>query len=140
LFHDSICSWEKLEHKFCDHFYSSDNKLKLSDLTSIRQGRDESVHDNNRRFRDTKNQYLNLTIGEKDLANLAFNGLCSYIGEKFDNRHTFITLAQLQQRSLAQESRTKEPEDNLRPICRNVEYVDYDSDSSSDESNDICVA
>jgi hypothetical protein len=51
----SIDSWEQLERKFHDHFYSPENKLKLSNLTSVRQSRDESVNDYIRRFRDTKN-------------------------------------------------------------------------------------
>jgi hypothetical protein len=33
---NSIDSWEQLERKFHDHFYSSKNELKLSDLTSVR--------------------------------------------------------------------------------------------------------
>jgi hypothetical protein len=45
----------QLEHKFHDQFYNPGNELKLSDLTSVRQGRDESVNDYIRRFRDTKN-------------------------------------------------------------------------------------
>jgi hypothetical protein len=72
------------------------------------------------------------------LDDLAFSGLCSYIREKLSG-HTFITLTQLQQRALAQEGRSKETKDSLRPICGNVHYVDYDSNSSSDESNAMFV-
>jgi hypothetical protein len=46
---------------------------------------------------------FNLTISEKDMADLAFNGLRSYLHEKLDG-HAFITLSQLQQRALTQES------------------------------------
>jgi hypothetical protein len=80
-----------------------------------------------------------LIIREKDLADLVLNGLCSYIREKLYG-HTFITLNQLQQRAWAQECRSKDTKDNLRPIHHNMHYVDYDSDSSSDEFNDIYVA
>jgi hypothetical protein len=52
---NSVDSWEQLEHKFHIHFYSLENELKLLDLTLVRQGRDESVSDYIRRFRDTKN-------------------------------------------------------------------------------------
>jgi hypothetical protein len=55
---NSIDSWEQLDHKFHDHFYSPENELKLLDLTSIRQGCDESVNKYIRRFRDTKNDAL----------------------------------------------------------------------------------
>jgi hypothetical protein len=39
----SIISWDMLECKFHDHFYSGSMQLKLTDLTSVRQGRDETV-------------------------------------------------------------------------------------------------
>jgi hypothetical protein len=136
---NSLCSWGKLEHKFHDHFYSPKNELKLSDLTSVRQSCDESVNDYIRRFRDTKNQCFNLTISEKDMADLAFNGLCSYLQEKLDG-HTFITLSQLQQKASAQENQSKESKDNFKHTYRNVNYVNYDSDTPSDESSDVYAA
>jgi hypothetical protein len=76
---NSIDSLEQLGHKFHDQFYSPKNELKLSDLTLVRQGRDEPVNDYIRRFRDTKNRCFNLTISEKDMADFAFNGLRSYL-------------------------------------------------------------
>jgi hypothetical protein len=136
---NSIDSWEQLECKFYDHFYCSENELKLSDLTLVRQGRDESVTDYIRRFRDTKNRCFNLTISEMDMADLAFNGLHSYLQEKLDG-HTFITLPQLQQKASAQESRSKENKDNFKHTWHNVNYVDCDSNSSIDESNDVYAA
>jgi hypothetical protein len=51
-------------------------------------------------------------FSEKDMADLAFNGLHSYLQENIDG-HTFITLSQLQQKALAQESRSKESKDNF---------------------------
>ena len=36
----------QLECKFHDQFYSDDNELKLSHLTSVKQARDESVKQN----------------------------------------------------------------------------------------------
>jgi len=38
---NSITSWEQLELKFCDHFFSGSYELKLSHLTSVKQMRDE---------------------------------------------------------------------------------------------------
>ena len=38
---NSIRSWDELEQKFHDHFYSGDNETKLTDLRSVRQGRDD---------------------------------------------------------------------------------------------------
>jgi hypothetical protein len=128
-----------LEHKFYDYFYSPENELKLSDLTSVRQGRNESVSDYIMRFRDTKNRCFNLMISERDMTDLAFNGLRSYLREKLDG-HTFITLSQLQQKASAQESRSKENKYNFKHTRHNVNYVNHDSDSSSYESNDIYAA
>jgi hypothetical protein len=76
---NSVDSWEQLECKFHDHFYSPKNELNLSDLTSVRQDCDKLVSDYIRRFRDTKNRCFNLMISERDMADLAFNGLHSYL-------------------------------------------------------------
>jgi hypothetical protein len=77
LLPNSIDSSEQLERKFHNHFYGPKNELNFLDLTSIRQGHDESVNDYIRRFRDTKNRCFNLTIRENNMADLAFNGLHS---------------------------------------------------------------
>jgi hypothetical protein len=82
----SILTWAHLKQRFHDHFYSMENELKLSHLTSVKQQHDESVVDYIKRFRDTKNRYFSLTIFDKDLADLAFNGLCSYVKEKLEGR------------------------------------------------------
>jgi hypothetical protein len=71
---NSIRTWEQLEQKFRDHFYSRDNELRLSHLTLARQKYDERVT-NIRRFRETKNRCYNLIISERDLVELAFYGL-----------------------------------------------------------------
>ena len=55
---NSISSWEQLEQKFHDHFFSESYELKLSHLTSVKQMHDESVNDYIRRFHDTKNDAL----------------------------------------------------------------------------------
>jgi hypothetical protein len=47
----SIISWDMLERKFHDHFYSGSMQLKLTDLTSVRQGRDETVSAYIKRFK-----------------------------------------------------------------------------------------
>jgi hypothetical protein len=54
----SIHTWEQLEQKFHDHFYSGDNELRLSHLTSVRQKHDESAADYIRRFRDKKTDVI----------------------------------------------------------------------------------
>jgi hypothetical protein len=79
----SIISWDMLEHKFHDHFYSGIIQLKLTDLTSVRQGRDETVSAYIKRFKETKNRCFNLSITDMDLADICLKGLRSSIR---DNR------------------------------------------------------
>jgi hypothetical protein len=68
----SIYGWEPLEWKFHEHFYSGTSEAKLADFTLVRQTRDESVLNYFKRFKEIKNLCFNLTISEKDLADLAF--------------------------------------------------------------------
>ena len=49
---NSIRSWDELEQRFHDHFYNGDNQTNLTDLTSVKQGRDESIHEYFMRFKD----------------------------------------------------------------------------------------
>jgi hypothetical protein len=104
---NSIRTWEQLEQKFHDHFYSGDNELKLSHLTSVKQNHDEPVTSYIRRFRETKNRCYSLVISERDHAELAFNGLQSHIREKLEG-HEFIDVAQVLVTTLAHESRSKD--------------------------------
>ena len=67
-----IQSWNQLEHKFHDRFYNGDHEAKLSDLISVRQGRDESASEYFRRFKDIKNPCFNLTVFEKRLGRFGF--------------------------------------------------------------------
>jgi hypothetical protein len=76
---NSIDSWNQLEQKFHDHFFSGDYQLKLTDLTSVKQGKDETVSNYLKHFKEVKNRCFNLSISNSDLANLAAKGfkICS---------------------------------------------------------------
>ena len=91
---NSIRSWNELEQKFHDHFYSGDNETKLMDLTSVRQGRDASIHEYFKKFKDIKNRCFNLSLSEKDLVDLALASLCSSYREKLDGS-SFYSINQL---------------------------------------------
>ena len=52
---NSIRNWDQLEHKFLNHFFTGETEAKLLDLTSIKQGRDESASDYFKRFKEIKN-------------------------------------------------------------------------------------
>jgi len=82
---NSVHSWNELEQKFHDHFYSGENEAKLKDLTLVRQGRDESTFDYVKRFKKIKNGCFNLSISDKDLADIALASLRSHLKEKLED-------------------------------------------------------
>jgi hypothetical protein len=130
---NSILSWGDLEQKFYDHFFFGGYELDLVDLVALRQAKYESVNDYIRRFRDTRNRCFQIHLAEKQLAGLAFNGLRYYLKERLEGIQ-FFTLAQLHQRALAYESRSKETTKNIR---HNVHIVECDQSSSDDESTEV---
>ena len=95
---NSISPWEQLEHKFHEHFFYGHNEHKLPYLTLVKLMHDESVNDYIRRFCDTKNQCFSVNITEKDLADLAFIGLCSHIKERLEDYDLSI-VTQVHQRA-----------------------------------------
>jgi hypothetical protein len=60
-----------------------------------------------KRFRETRNKCYSLTIGEKDLADLALAGLSSYLREKVEGQD-FADVNQVMQRAVACENRAKD--------------------------------
>jgi hypothetical protein len=64
---NSIFTWDQLEQKFYEYFYSGDTKLRLSDLTIIKYKHNEPATDYIRRFRDTRNWCFNSNISDKIL-------------------------------------------------------------------------
>jgi hypothetical protein len=83
---NTIDTWHTLEKRFHDYFYNREVVLRLSDLASVRQKYTETGLEYLRRFRETRNRCYNLTIGEKDLTDLAFVGLTPYLREKWMDR------------------------------------------------------
>jgi hypothetical protein len=66
----------------------------------------ETISDYLRWFREVSNRCYNLTIAEKDLADLAFVGLMMYLRDKLD-RQEFSNTNQLLQCVLPYENRAK---------------------------------
>ena len=83
----------------------------MSDLTSVRQNRDESVLDYFQRFKAIKNRCFNLSLSEKDFVDLAYNGLHSYLKEKLKG-FDFITVNHLQMRAIGLEFKFKNAKDS----------------------------
>jgi hypothetical protein len=82
-----------LEEKFHEYFYNGETELKLSNLTSVRQRYTKMVLEYIKRFRETKNKCYSLRVREKDLTNLAFEGLLSYLQEKLEGQVLQRTVA-----------------------------------------------
>jgi hypothetical protein len=59
-------------------------ELRLSHLVGVRQKHNESAADYARWFQETRNKCYSLTIGEKDLTELAFAGLTPAMRDRMD--------------------------------------------------------
>jgi hypothetical protein len=133
--------WVSLEQKFHNYNYTREVELRLSDLTSFRQKYTKIVSDYLRWFREIRNRCYNLTIVEKDLADLAFIGLILYLRDKLDGQE-FSDTNQLLQRVLPYENRAKPSRfrDNAKKDKEkhHVNFVDEEVDD--EDGNEICVA
>jgi hypothetical protein len=136
-----IDSWASLEQKFHDYFYNGEVELRLYDLTSLRQKYTETVSDYLKRFREVRNRCYNLTIAEKDLADLAFVSLMSYLKDKLDGQE-FSDTNQLLQRALPYENCAKSSRfwdsTNKDKEAHHVHFLEDEHDD--EEGNEICVA
>jgi hypothetical protein len=135
---NSIDSWDQLEQKFHDHFFSGSYQLKLTDLTSVRQNKEESVSNYLKRFKEVKNRCFNLSLTDSDLADLAARGLRPAIRNRLEGVK-FYTLANVLVRGMAQELKLNKVKEHSKPRRSNIHMIEYDSDSSDDE-NEVYVA
>jgi hypothetical protein len=71
----SISSWAQLEEKFHEHLYNGVHETRLSHLTSVHQGRDESILDFVKHFTDIKNRRFHLAILEQRFNRFSFQWL-----------------------------------------------------------------
>ena len=102
-----------------DLYYNGDNETKLTDLTSVRQGRDESIQEYFKKFKDIKNRCFNLSLSKKDLDDLALAGLRSSYREKLDGS-SFYSINQLQAKTLSQETKFKKKRIPTSPIVQTL--------------------
>jgi len=80
-----------------------------------------------------------LTISEKDLVDLAFNGLRSYLKEKLEG-FEYHKVNFLQVKVMGLEFKLKNAKDTYKPHRPNTHILDHDSDSSDDESKEVYAA
>ena len=98
----------------------------MIDLTSVKQTRDESVSDYFKRFKEVKNRCFNLSISDKDLVDVALNGLRSYLKEKLEG-FDYFNLNALPLRAMNLEYKIKNSKDAYKPHRSNTHVVEYDS-------------
>ena len=104
--------------------------MKITDLTSLKKINDESVASFVQRFREVRNKCYSLTLSDRQLAELAFQGLLPSLKEKYVSQE-FESLSQLVNRMSQEVSRSFEPRRNFQ---KRVNYVDY---SDSEEEVEI---
>jgi hypothetical protein len=129
----SIDSWNQSEQKFHDHFFSGDYQLKLTDLTSVKEGKDETVSNYLKRFKEVKNRCFNLSISDSDLANLAAKGLKSALRKRLEGVNLY-SLDSVLVRGMAQELKLNKEKEKLQSDRSDVNVVDYVSKNLNDET------
>jgi lactam utilization protein B len=123
-----------LEQQFHNYFFSGINEMKIIDLTRFKQRNDETIAVLIQRFREIRNKCYSLNLGDKQLAELAFQGLLPTLREKYAS-HDFESLSQLVSRMSQETAKSYEPR---RIFQKKVSYVDYSD--LEDEDNMIGLA
>jgi hypothetical protein len=110
---NSIIKWSDLEQQFHNYFFSSINEMKITDLTRLKQRNDETVAGFVQRFREVRNKCYSLNWGDKQLDELAFQGLLPTLREKYAS-HDFESLSQLVSQMSQKTAKSYEPRRNYQ--------------------------
>ena len=133
---NSIITWVDLEKQFHKYFFAGIHEKKLTDLVKLRQRNDESVESFVQRLRDVKNKCYSLVLDDRQLADLAFQGLLPHLKDRYASQE-FESLSHLVQRISDQDTRVFEPKKNW---SKKVSFVEEVGDSDSDEEPVIGLA
>jgi len=117
---NSIITWANLEKQFHKYFFSRVHEKKLTNLVRLRQRNDESVESFVQRLRDVKNKCYSLILDDRQLGDLAFQGLLPYLKDKYPSQE-FESLSHLVRRTSDQDIRAFEPRKNWK---KKVSFVD----------------
>ena len=80
-----------------------------------------------------------MSLLEKDLTDLAYNDLRTYLKEKIEG-FDFITINHLQMRAIGVEFKYKSSKDSFKLDRSNTHVVENDSDCSDDEEKGLYAA
>jgi len=105
---NSVITWADLEKQFHKYFFSGIHEKKITNLVRLRQCSDELVECFVQRLRDVKNKCYSLVLDDRQLADLAFQGLLPHIKDKYTS-HEFESLSHLVQRISNQDIKNFEP-------------------------------
>jgi hypothetical protein len=89
---NSISKWSDLEQQFHNYFFSGIHEMKITDLTRLKQRNHETVARFVQRFRGVRIKCYSLNLGDKQLAEFAFQGLLLTLREKYAS-HDFESLS-----------------------------------------------
>ena len=126
---NSVITWADLEKQFHKYFFSGVHEKKITDLVRLKQHNDESVESFVQRLWEVKNKYHSLVLDDRQLADLAFQGLLPHIRDKYASQE-FKSLSHLVQRISDQDIKPFEPK---RVWNKKVSFVDEAASSDSDE-------
>ena len=115
-----MITWADLEKQFHKYFFSGVHEKKIIDLVKLRQHNDESVEGFVHRIREVKNKCYSLVLNDRQLADLAFQGLLPHIRDKYASQE-FESLSHLVQRIYDQDIKRFEPK---RAWNKKVSFVD----------------
>jgi len=133
---NSVITWANLEKQFHKYFFSGVHEKKITDLVMLKQRNDELVESFVQRLRDVKNKSYSLILDDRQLADLAFQGLLPHIRDKYASQE-FESLSHLVQRISDQDIKAFEPK---RAWNKKVSFVDEVTSSDSDEEPVISLA
>jgi len=133
---NSVITWADLVKQFHKYFFSGVHEKKITELVRLRQHNDESVESFVQRLRDVKNKCYSLVLDDRQLADLAFQGLLPHIKDKYASQE-FESLSHLVQRISDQDIKAFEPR---KAWNKKISFVDEATSSNSDEEPVIGLA